>query len=385
MLDPSEIPEVRARVQRRAEADRGILDALRKEVRPLRTQVRQIMPRSATAMSLVASDGGNNQIQFDPFLMEIVRVVDSYGEQLCLDVVSPTTDTDELSDHQFDGSGEPVTALGHMMRALGTRKLYQLSPMIQRPKPGEDPTTLNPSWVQVYRDLCEWAVLHERICRTEFPSDTLIIRDGLLRSKVFHGTLFIDLRNRLEEGIDRARTKRKRRLYLVGMAKSSKVLARYRLAMALEDVLTQAFPCYVRIPRDIESKAYVWPEYARGREEAEGKPGEPPKFVAGVLYLVKFGRSPGDPIWAVDLLESQVGDEAVVLGHLLADAIDGFPVPYYPRCLQKAHENAALVGFDMDILADEVFRAIRSALPVGKADTLDAMRLHGDPSSLRYE
>ena len=109
--------------------------------------------------------------------------------------------------------------------------------------------------VQVYRDICEWAVLHERICRTEFPSDTLIVRDSLLRSKIFHGTLFIKLRDRLEEGIERARVKRKRRLYLVGMAKSSKVLARYRLAMTLEDVLTQSFPCYVRIPRDIEAKA----------------------------------------------------------------------------------------------------------------------------------
>jgi len=124
---------------------------------------------------------------------------------------------------------------------------------------------------------------------------------------------------------------------------------------------------------------------ARGREEEEDKPGEKPKFVAGVLYLVKFGRAPGDPIWAVDLLESQVADEAIVLGHLLADAIDGFPVPFYPRCLQKAHENAALVDFDMTILADEIFKAIRGALPAGKTDALDAMRLHGDPSSQRYE
>ena len=155
MLDPSELPDIRRRVQERAETDRRILDALRAEVRSLKTSVRQIMPRSATAMSLVASDGGNNQIQFDPFMMEVVRVVDSYGEQLCLDVVSPTTDTDELSDQQFDAVGQPVTKLGHMMSALSTRKLYDLSPMIPHPRAGQDPTAVNPSWVQVYRDICE--------------------------------------------------------------------------------------------------------------------------------------------------------------------------------------------------------------------------------------
>jgi hypothetical protein len=383
MLDPQEIPELRTRMRERAEQDRRILETLQEEVRPLKNAVRRISPRSATAMSLVASDGGNNKIQFDPFLMQIVRVVDSFGHQLCLDVVSPTTDTDELSARQFGNAGQPPTALGHMMRALGVEKLYKLSPAVPTPRMQQD-EQISPSWVLVYRDLCEWAVLHERICRTEFSTDTLMVRDGFLRAKIFSGALFMELRRLLADGIEQARRERKRKLYLVGVAKHSKVLARYKLAMAIEEIMAEPYPCFVRVPRPLEAKAYVWPEYARGAE-AEGEEREAPKFVAGVMYLVKFGANPRDPIWAVDVFDPQAPDEAIIFGHLLADSMDGFPVPLYPRCLQKAHEHAALVDFDMDILEEEVFRAVRAVLPSHNADALDILRFNPDPSNQRYE
>jgi hypothetical protein len=44
-----------------------------------------------------------------------------------------------------------------------------------------------------------------------------------------------------------------------------------------------------------------------------------------------------------------------VLGSMLADAINGFLVPHYPRCLQRAHENAALVDLDFDVLQDSIY------------------------------
>lgn len=72
------------------------------------------------------------------------------------------------------------------------------------------------------------------------------------------------------------------------------------------------------------------------------------------------------------------------MGYLLADAENGFPVPFYPLCLQKAHENAALVDFDFDVLQDEIFDGIRKLL--GKdSDVLDAARFQDtDPSQRRY-
>ena len=54
----------------------------------------------------------------------------------------------------------------------------------------------------VYRDLCEWAVFYERICCDSFASDTLIVRDGQLRSILFRGDFFIKWRKDVEVAIE---------------------------------------------------------------------------------------------------------------------------------------------------------------------------------------
>lgn len=387
MFAPDELPVLRQRIQEATLRDGSLLENLRAEVRTLTGEVRTIKPRSTTSVSLVASDGGNNQLVFDPFQIHLVRVVDSYGEELCLDVVTKTTDTDALSRKQFAADGSPRTALGRLMLDLGveSRLLSELSHMIPEGwRVREKPDEVSPSWVLVYRDLCEWAALYERICYRQFATDTLLVRDGLLRSKLFRGDYFIALRKRIEDAIERIQRETRRRVFLVGLAKHSKVLNRYNLAMALEGTFPPGAPRFVKMPRALEAKAYVWPEYARGAE-TEGGGGEAPKFVAGDMYLVRFGTRKGDPVWPVDILSSQTPFAAEIFGYLLADAIDGFPVPFYPRCLQKAHEHAQIVDFDLDILQDEVIGAVRALLDDKEMPVLDALRLQGDPSTRRYE
>jgi len=78
--------------------------------------------------------------------------------------------------------------------------------------------------------------------------------------------------------------------------KHSKVYERYQLAMVLEQILPAGEPLYVRVPRKLEAKAYVWPEYAWGRE-IEGSEQEAPKFVAGDMFLVRFWIK----IWRPDM------------------------------------------------------------------------------------
>lgn len=380
------LPKLRQIINDRAQSDSILLDNLRREVNTFSSDIRKIQPRTTTAVSLVASDGGNNRLAFDPFYVQLVRVTDSYGKELCLDIVSPTTDTDAMSQAQFGPDGSPRTALGRMMVGLDVDPplLSELSHFIPSgDEMREDPESIRPEWVQVYRDLCEWAVLYERICFTTFATDTLIVRDGLLRTKDFARDYFIRWRKDIEDAIDRVYREDKRRIYLVGIAKHSKVLTRYQLAMAIENIFPAGDAYYVHVPREIEAKAYLWPQYARG-PETEGGSHEAPKFVAGDMYLVRFGNRSGDPIWAIDLLSYQSKYASEICGYLLNDAIQGFPVPFYPLCLQKAHQHAQIVDFDLDIFQDEVLNAVRNLIPKDKQYLVDAWRLKTDVSQWRY-
>lgn len=368
MIEPSSQSELKEAIFECIDADRGILNSLRDEIRPLKGSTRRIQPRATTSISLVGTDGGNNQLQFDPFLIQLVRVVDSSNNEYCLEAVSPTTSIQKLNERQLAADGTARTALGEMMAFLGVSSLPALSHMI---RPTDKGKPVSPSWVQVYRELVEWAILFA-ILKKDFGTDTLIVCDGLLRSKAFAKDLFPKLLDGMKARIREQWERSRRRVYLAGVAKHSQVLSRYRLAMALEGVLQTDYPAYVEVSREIERHSYVWSEFAEG------------EFVGGKMFLVKFGSHRRDPIWPVDIFLPQVGESQTILGSMLADAINGFPVPHYPRCLQKAHENAALVDFDFDILQDFIYEGVRSSLG-GDAGTLDAFQLQdADPAQRRY-
>ncbi|MDE0175060.1 MAG: hypothetical protein OYH76_09680 [Defluviicoccus sp.] len=379
MIDPPTMSQLKDAVADCIDTDRSILDKLREEIRPLRGSTREIRPRTTTSISIVGTDGGNNQLHFDPFLIQLVRVVDSSNNEYCLEAVSPTTPIGKLDARQFAGDGSPKTALGEMMSFLGVDTLPALSHMI---RPNEAGRPVSPSWVQVYRELVEWAILFA-LLKKDFGTDTLIVCDGLLRSKVFATDLFQRLLRAMKARIDEQWERTRRRIYLAGVAKRSKVLSRYRLAMALEGVLQTDYPAYVEVPREVEERAYVWEEFARGDDRAD-EDGEINKFVGGKMFLVKFGRRGHDPVWPVDIFVPQKEHAQAILGSMLADTVNGFPVPHYPACLQKAHENAALVDFDFDILQDFIFEGVRASL-MEEASTLDIFQLQdADPAQRRY-
>ena len=379
MIDPATQAQLKQAIGECIGADKGVLDALRAEVRPLKQQTKRIQPRATTSISLVGTDGGNNQLQFDPFLIQLIRVVDSSNNEYCLEAVSPTTPIDAIARRHLEADGKAKSPLGEMMAFLGVDSLPKLSHMI-RPKDKEKP--ISPSWVQVYRELVEWAVLFA-VLKKAYGTDTLIVCDGLLRSKVFAGDNFARLLQGMRERIEGQWTRNRRRIWLAGVAKHSKVLTRYRLAMSLEHVLQTDYAAFVEVPREVEEKAYVWSEFARGDDRAD-EGGEINKFVGGKMFLVKFGSHRRDHVWPIDIFTPQKDEAQQILGSMLADAINGFPVAHYPRCLQKAHENAALVDFDFDVLQDYIYEGVRSTLGE-QSSTLDAFQLQdADPAQRRY-
>ncbi|MFQ3632213.1 hypothetical protein [Roseiflexus sp.] len=380
MIDPVSQAQLREAIADCIRADRRVLDTLRDEIRPLKYATCRIQPRATTSISLIGADGGNHQLRFDPFLIQLVRVVDSSNNEYCLEVVSPTTPIDTLNARQFAADGSARTALGEMMRFLGVDSLSELSPLIRLSGYGRP---VSSRWVEVYRELVEWAVLFA-ILKKDFGADTLIVCDGLLRSVVFARGLFQRLLQGMQERIDAHWKNNRRRVHLAGVAKHSKVLSRYRLAMALEEVLHTDYPAYVEVPRELEEKSYFRADFTPGGDAA-GEGDAVTEHIGGKMFLVKFGAHRHDPVWPVDIFEPQKGNAQEILGSMLADAMNGFPIPYYPRCLQRAHENAALVDFDFDVLQDFIYEGIRSTL--GKdAMILDAFQMQDlDPSQHRYE
>jgi hypothetical protein len=311
--------------------------------------------------------------------MQLVRVVDSYGRQLFLDVISPSTDPAGLMQ-RHRAVNDPLAVL---MSDLQVERLDQLSPMIPTSQAvRDDPDKVSPSWTLVYRDLAEWAVLYYRVTRSDWGSHTLLVRDGLLRSKIFRGTLFTRMYELMLQAIERHR-RDGIRLFMVGIAKHSQVLSRYRLAMALQRALPAGQARFVPVPRELERKVYKWEEFARGTEDQTT--GEAAKFVIGAMFLVRFGEGMHDPVWAIDILERQVGEASEILGYLLADAVAGFPVPFYPQCLQQAHEHAQVVDFDLDVLQDTVLDSARALIEPERRAVFDALRLAPDVSNRRYD
>ena len=226
MFDLDQFPKLRVLIENQVALDRHLLDEVLTQAKPLAAQVRTIQPRSATSVALMAADGGNNKVAFNPFHLQIIRIVDSAGRELAFDVVSPTTDTAMLSARHLGSGGMPATALGKLMRDLNVSGLHELSQMIPLHNKSN-------SWVLVYRDLCEWATLYDLITNSSFASDTLIVRDGLLRTKIFAKDLFIQMHRLMRSAIERIRKNDRRNVWLVGLAKRTEVLDYYRLGLSL--------------------------------------------------------------------------------------------------------------------------------------------------------
>lgn len=366
MFRPEQLPELRRKICAQAARDSRLLSELVGQARELAPDVRPIRPRAATAVALTAADGGNNAVAFNPFSLQIVRVVDSQGKELFLDVVSPGTDIGELSRKHL----AERTVLGQLMTELGVAELRELSPLM---------TGRSPIWVEIYRDLCEWATLYDLVCHHDFATDTLVVRDGPLRATMFTGDTLVRAGRLMRAAIERQGRENHRRVWVAGLAKKTKVLDHYRLAMSLAGIFDHGTPCFVPVPGRMQHSVYrLHQGYVQDPDDnaASGNIGQ--------MYFVRFGPRPGDPVWTADLLAWQAADAQVIFGHLQADAAAGFPVPFYPFSLQQADAHSRVADLDVEIIEDSLVDAVRDLVGQDKAHIVDALRLTTDVAARRY-
>ncbi len=380
-LAESNFEEIKKRVFDAYKNEEPVIQEFREFARRLKNDVKPIRPYSVNAVSFVSSDGGDNRLYFNPATVELVRVVDSLGNQCALDAIASNSQANELNSRVETTSPLLVEPLRKLCADLNTNVVglsYLLNGLGQAGK--------STGAVRIYRDIVEWAVLYDLMKYRVWGSDTIIVREGMLRTKSFKRKIFPQL-DQLIRGAYQEHKKKNITVSMVGVAKQSAVLSRLSVALELEETLHKPYPCYVRVPEDIESKCYNFDRTWLDTLETS-EPDEDGKYLyqsIGKLFLVKFGNRPFDPVWPVDIAEWQLSEVDKIIGQLTRDAQPGFPIPDFPMCVQKAHDFAKVNGLEVDILQDILFEGITQNLSSEEKEKVLRMKYLGQNlTNIRY-
>lgn len=376
--------ELRRRVMEAYNTDDSYLQKFREYARRLKGGVKPLRTYSVNAVSFVSADGGDNRLAFNPVMVELVRVVDSRGNEHVLDAVSGTIGIEELEERAKRGSQYAVTPLERLAQDTG-KTLEQMSYLIR----GLGTPSKSTGAMRCYRDIVEWAVLYDLVANPtlQWGSDTILVRDGLLRTKSFSRDTFPLLDRNIRACVT-AHAERNVQLSLVGVAKQSAVLGRLAVALELEATFHKSYPCFVQVDEDIEAECYnfdrTWLDTYETTDEDDT--GRRLYQSLGQLYLVKFGDRPMDPVWPVDIAKWQVDQAERILGQLTIDAQQGFPIPDYPMCIQRAHDFAKLSGLEIQDLQDMLFQGMCRRLTAEESERLLRMKYLGQTlTNLRYK
>jgi len=244
--------------------------------------------------------------------------------------------------------------------------------------------------MRTYRDIVEWAVLYDLVAnpKIQWGSDTIIVRDALLRTKSFRRDVFPQIDKRIRVAVERHAKESHVRIAIVGVAKQSAVLSRLAVALELEATFAKPYPCFVQVPRDVEEDCYhfdrTWLDTYETTEDRDD--GDPLYQSIGQMFLAKFGDRPMDPVWPVDIAVWQVSEAEKILGQLALDAQQGFPIPDYPMCIQRAHDFAKLTGIEIEVLQDILLAGVTQKLTPDEVERLLRLKYLGQHlAGLRYK
>ncbi len=385
-----DLDEFKKRIFEAYQKEDPIMEKFRKYAKVFSNIIKPVRPYSVNAVSFVSSDGGDNRLFFNPAVIELVRVVDSRGNQCAIDAIASNTKTKDLNERVKTNSPLLVEPLKRLCDDLNIQEVEKLSYLLGGLEQGKSTGA-----IRCYRDIVEWAVLYDLIVNYEWGSDTIIVRDGLLRTKSFKRELFPQLDAKIRKGIEKHALKNVN-ISIVGVAKQSAVLSRLAVALELEGVFHKPFPCYAKVPDEIEAECYnfdrTWLDtyesieaYNETREDGESAK----RFMyqsMGQMYLVKFGDRTFDPVWPVDIASWQVPNADRIIGQLTVDSQHGFPIPDYPMCIQKAHDYAKVNGLEVSILQDMLFEGITQKLNDQEKERILRMKHLGENlTSKRYK
>lgn len=379
-----DLETLREKIRAAYKSDDPVLAKFRTYAKRLKAGVKPLRTYAVNAVSFVSADGGDNRLTFNPAVVELVRVVDSRGNQCALDAVPSTITLDDLQQRVNASDGNLVRPLQRLCADVG-KPLKELSYLIR----GLGQAGKSTGAIRCYRDIVEWAVLYDLVTnpKIQWGGDTILVRDGLLRTKSFTRDVFPLIDAELRVGVAE-HAKRNVNLSLVGVAKQSAVLSRLAVALELEETFHKPFPCYVQGDEDIEADCYnfdlTWLRtYETSEPDDEGR-----KLYQslGRMFLVKFGDRPFDPVWPVDVAEWHLKGADKILGQLTVDAQQGFPIPDYPMCIQRAHDFAKLTGLEVEILQDLLMQVMCEKLTAGETERLLRLKYLGQSlTAARYK
>ena len=372
-LENMDLTEVKKRLADVWKAERADLEQLRLIARQLKDGGRKLGRQQASTVAFVAADGGDNRIRLNaapdgaPAIVELVRVVDSNGRECALDAVAGAVDNDFFSKPRGD-------AMRVLCNDLGVSRVVDLSPYLSAPRISRS------AKMSTYRDIVEWAVLYHLLVKREWGSDTLLVREGALRTRVFRAEIFNAMDEKIRAACERHRKQGGVDMFFVGVAKNTVLLDRLRFALSLEGVFERNDPWHVHVRRDIAEKFYE----RRWLDTLETADGLPYQSMAE-MFLVKFGDHPLDPVWPVDVAVWQKDRAEKIIGCLAEDARPGFPIPDFPMCIQKAHDHARIGGIELSFLNDLLFEHMTENMSDEEREkALRARHLRENPGAMRY-
>jgi len=297
-------------------------------------EIQEIGYRDCYSIATVATDGGENNLTFEPLNLEIIRVVDSEGIERIQKIIPVTTDPDF-----FIQMFEEIDILNRFLNRLDV-EYSDVSYFLPVEKNNGQKTYFR-TIIKNFRDILEWAVLLEMAWNPP-KNPTLLLRDGLLRSMSMKDATIHALSKSFSDAYDEHGT------FLVGVAKRAKVLNYYSMSLNLENAFAGKYPCYCEVPKKIEEEAYHRASVWVGHRSF------------GDLYFAKLTDKKEGLILPIEIPHWLRERRKEVLEYVVWTSKMSFPTIGYPFPLMKAHENATLTGIEMEylgsLLKDEILR-----------------------------